>query len=245
MKIVVHGATGMVGSEVIRQAILDDRITSVVSIVRREGAPEHAKVRHVVLADFADYAPIAHELEGVDACIFCLGIARSDAKNAAEYVRITVDFAVAAATAIHAASPDARFCFLSAQGADSSEKSRLLYSRMKGKAENTLAPLLGDRLFTFRPAFIHPVARRARPRIAERLLGPLFPILYRWFPRGFTNSVELARAMLDVGVRGNDKPMLKNVDIRGLVAGIDARARDVGLSKLDTFAGRTHVTRRS
>ena len=97
MKIMVTGATGMVGSEVIRQAVLDDRITSVVSVVRREVVSEHPKVKHVVLGDFIDYAPIAGELEGVGACLFCLGIARGDAKSAAEYERITVDFAVARA----------------------------------------------------------------------------------------------------------------------------------------------------
>jgi uncharacterized protein YbjT (DUF2867 family) len=226
MKVLVTGATGMVGSEVIRQAVLDDRITSVVSVVRRGVASEHPKVKHVVLADFTDYAPISRELEGVSACLFCLGIAQSDAKNAADYERITVDFAVAAARALQAASPEARFCFLSAQGADSSEKSSLLYRRVKGKAENTLAPLLGEQLYTFRPAFIHPMTPRERPRIAERVLRPFYPILYRLFPNGFTNSVELSRAMLDVGVRGHAKHMLKNVDIRGLVATIAAREAD-------------------
>jgi hypothetical protein len=184
-----------------------------VSVVRREVVSEHPKVKHVVLGDFVDYAPIAGELEGVGACLFCLGIAQGDTKTAVEYECITVDFAVA--TAIRAASPDARFCFLSAQGADSSEKSRLLYRRVNGKAENTIFPVLRDRLYTFRPAFIYPVTPRARVRVAERVLGPLYPILHGLFPHGFINSVELARAMIDVGIRGNDKHMLKNVDIRG------------------------------
>jgi hypothetical protein len=111
-----------------------------------------------------------------------------------------------------------RFCFLSGRGADSTEKSSILFARIKGKTENALTRLGLPKAWHFRPGYIHPVTTPPRRRI-ERWIAPLTPFFYRFLPAHIISTVELATAMLFVARYGSLKTILENDDIRALAHG--------------------------
>ena len=155
MKILLTGATGFTGGDVLRQALIDAEIDQVTVLTRRATGRTHPKLQEIVLRDFLDYSSV--DLTGYDACIWCLGISQAQVSKE-EYVRITFDYAVAAANAMFTASPGLRFCFLSARGADQTERTPVRFARIKGRTERALDEL-GGRVFHFRPAYIAPTAR--------------------------------------------------------------------------------------
>jgi len=134
MRVVLFGATGMIGQGVLRECLRDPRVWRVLAIGRARSAVSHEKLEQLAHSDLLDYTPIADRLVGADACFFCLGITSAGLREA-EYRRITVDFAVAAAEALLKASPRIRMCFVSGTGADSTERSRTMWARVKGRAE--------------------------------------------------------------------------------------------------------------
>src|SRR5471032_1637194 len=155
MKIILTGATGFAGGEVLRQALLDPEIEQVTVLTRRTLGLSHAKLKELIVSDFLDYSNV--DLSGHDACIWCLGISQTQVREA-EYIRITLDYTLAAARAMYAANPQLRFCFLSGRSADPEEQQKALFARIKGRAERQLAEL-GRPAFFFRPAYIRPTAQ--------------------------------------------------------------------------------------
>jgi uncharacterized protein YbjT (DUF2867 family) len=193
MKIVITGATGTAGSEVLRRALTDPGITEVLVLSRRPLDVTHAKRRTALLADFRDYSAIAAQFAGYDACLWCLGVSTTEVSKQ-EYDTITYDYALAAAQAMQGAGEDFRFCFLSGQGADSAERNSILFARVKGRTENALTRLGRPKVWHFRPAYIHPVTVPPRRRI-ERWIAPLTPLFYRFLPSYIISTAELAAAI--------------------------------------------------
>lgn len=213
MKIIVTGPTGTAGSEVITQALADPRVEQITAISRRPLAVEHRKLKTVILKDFLDYSSIQSELQGHDACLFCLGISQKHV-DAATYRTITFDFAVAGLKGIRSASPEITFCFLSAKGADSSEKSRVLFARVKGEAENALLAIGSPGIYIFRPGYIEPTVRLPHHDRYERIMKKLSPFFHLVFPGFIVTSADLARAMIDVGISGGGNTIVTNSDIK-------------------------------
>lgn len=212
MKIILTGASGTAGSEVLRQALVDPQITDVLVLSRRPLDISDPKLRVAVLPNFLDYATVAAQFAGYDACLWCLGISQT-AVGKDEYEMITCGYTLAAARAMQAAGADFRFCFLSGRGADSNEKSSILFARIKGKTENALTALGQPKAWHFRPGYIHPTTAPPRRKF-ERWLSPLTPFFYRFLPAHIISTAELARAMLFVARHGTDKTILENDDIR-------------------------------
>ncbi|CAN0372781.1 unnamed protein product, partial [Phaeothamnion confervicola] len=149
-----------------------------------------------------------------DACLWCLGISQNDTSKE-EYVKITYDYALAAARAMRGSGDNFRFCFLSGAGADTTEKSPILFARIKGKTENALASLARPKAWHFRPGYIHAINTPPK-KWFERWLEPLTPLFYRFLPSRIISTVELAKAMLAVARHGSAKTILDNDDIREL-----------------------------
>lgn len=219
MKVLLFGASGMVGQGVLRESILADDVHEIVSIVRTPSGARHAKVREIVLRNFQDFGPVARELSGIDACFFCLGVS-SAGMSEDEYRRVTYDFTLAAAKALREASPDATFVYVSGQGTDSTEKGRSMWARVKGKTENDLLALL-PRAVMFRPGLIrakHGIRPRSRVyRAGYAVLGPLLPAAQALFPRHVVSTEQVGRAMLEVARRAPSKRILESPDIAALV----------------------------
>lgn len=214
-RILVTGATGLAGSEVLRQALSDPEVARVTALARRRPKLTHAKLEVVLHEDFGSYADLAPRLRGHDACVWCLGVSQRDVR-AKEYERITFDYAVAAAGAFYGANPDARFCFLSRRGADSSEKSRLRFARVKGKAENHLLRHF-PRVYCFRPGYIRAV--HGRPLLSlGRVTDAVAKRVANVAPDHVVGADELALAMLHVAKRGALEQVLENSAILALAA---------------------------
>ena len=213
MRILVTGATGLAGAEVVRQAIVDKDIDAITALVRRPLKIEHPKLKTLVHQDFSDYSGLAEIFKNQDACIWCLGISQTQV-NEAEYIRITLDYVVAAAKAMLAANPEIAFLFLSGMGADSKEKSRTLFARIKGKAENELRRMPFKKLNIARPGGIRPVHPKENAAAFERFLIPLYPLVEFLLPFLMISSQALAKAMLDVIKKGSGKTILGNNDLK-------------------------------
>jgi uncharacterized protein YbjT (DUF2867 family) len=214
MKVIVFGATGMIGQGVLRECLLDPGVDRVLTIGRKATGQVNDKLRELTVADLTDYSAIEPDLAGCDACFFCLGIS-SAGLSEAEYRRITVDIAVAAGKALVKASPGMTFIFVSGTGTD--PNSRTMWARVKGEAENAILALPFKGKYAFRPAFIKPehgiTSRTFAYRAMYAVVTPLYPVLKALFPKQVTTNTRVARAMLNVARHGAPNAILENVDI--------------------------------
>ncbi len=217
MKVVLYGATGMIGQAVLRECLLDPEVHAVLSVGRTTTGRSHPKLRELVTPEVADTGPVAAEFADADACYFCLGVS-SAGLPPATYERITHGLTLAVAGAAARARPDLVFVYVSGAGTDSTERGRSRWARVKGRTENDLLKL-PLRAYLFRPGFIQPVhgetSRTRLYRIAYAVLGPLFPVLRRLAPNSMMSSEEIARAMLRVT---RDRPGQRVLESRDIVA---------------------------
>jgi uncharacterized protein YbjT (DUF2867 family) len=219
-RLVIVGATGMVGGYALRHALERADVERVTSIGRRKLGISHPKLTEVLHPDFADCSSLAESLSGQDAAVFCLGTYTGVGTDA-ELRRITVDYSVEFARVLRASSPDAAFSFLSGNGADPTGQSRMAFARYKGEAEKLLVATGFRRVYIFRPAYIYPVEPRKEPNFSYRLLRWIYPAFRVVFPNLVIRSDDLARAMVDVVLqtRGGKRQRLvfENRDIKALI----------------------------
>jgi uncharacterized protein YbjT (DUF2867 family) len=222
-RLLLLGATGMVGGYALRYALEDAAVGSLTAIVRRKLGISHPKLQEVLHGDFADCSALSPALSGQDAVIFCLG-AYTGAVSDAELRRITVDYTIEFARVLRGSSPNATFSFLSGSGADPTGRSRIAFARYKGEAENALLAAGFPSVYLFRPAYIYPVEPRKEPNFSYRLLRAIYPAFQLLFPNQVIRANDLARAMVDVAVQGTDRgaKVFENRDIRAMVKRITA-----------------------
>jgi uncharacterized protein YbjT (DUF2867 family) len=218
-RVVLVGATGMVGGYALRYALDDPAVGGVTAIGRKPTGLTHTKLREVLHRDFTDCSALADALSGQDAAVFCLGV-YTGAVPDAELRRITVDYTVEFARVLRASSPNATFAFLSGSGADPTGRSRMAFSRYKGEAEKALSAAGFPNVYIFRPAYIYPVQPRREPNLSYRLLRAIYPVFRVLFPNQVIRADDLARTMVDAAVRSAGEGgtrVLENCDIRHLV----------------------------
>jgi len=232
-RLVIVGASGMVGGYALRAALEEPAVGRVTAIVRRTLGVEHAKLREVLHRDFADCSALAGVLSGQDAVVFCLGTYTGVVPDA-ELRTVTVDYTVELARVLRAYSPAATFAFLSGSGADPTGGSRLAYARFKGEAEKALLAAGFPRVCIFRPAYIYPVEPRKEPSFSYRLLRVVYPVFRALFPNQVVRADDLAGVMVDAAVHENAErpgPVFENRDIRSMAESLHASfaaSRNVG-----------------
>jgi uncharacterized protein YbjT (DUF2867 family) len=218
MKVILFGASGMIGQGVLRECLLDPEVKSVLSIVRSRTGQQHQKLREIVQKDFLDFSSLESELTGFDACFFCLGVS-SAGMSEENYRRVTYDITLAAAQILVKLNPNMTFVYVSGSGTDSSERGRVMWARVKGQTENALLRLPFKAAYMFRPALIVPLhgikSRTKLYRVFYAVLWPILPLL-KAFPKYVTTTEKLGRAMLIVAKRGAPKRVLENSDINKL-----------------------------
>jgi uncharacterized protein YbjT (DUF2867 family) len=218
MKVIVFGATGMVGQGVLRECLLDPGVERVLVVGRTPTGRQHAKLREVIHRDFADFTAIEPEFAGYDACFFCLGVSSVGMKPA-EYERITYDYTLAAARPLARLNSELTFVYVSGQGTDSSEQGRSGWARVKGRTENALLAL-PFRAYAFRPGYIQPLhgvtSKTRLYSVAYRAVAPLYPLLKRLLPGSVTTTEQLGRAMIAVARSGAPARVLANREINAL-----------------------------
>jgi uncharacterized protein YbjT (DUF2867 family) len=205
MKVILFGATGMVGQGVLRECLLDAGVEQVLSVGRTAAGQQHAKLRELVLPDLFDYSASEAQFGGYDACFFCLGVS-SAGMSEEQYHRITYDLTLAAATALARLNPGMTFIYVSGAGTDSSERGRSMWARVKGKTENALLRLPFKAAYMFRPGAIQPLQgiRSKTPlyRAAYAMTAPLLPLFKAMSPNLITTTEQVGRAMLKAARSG-------------------------------------------
>lgn len=216
MKIILFGATGMVGQGVLREALQADDVECVLVVVRTATGLSHPKLQEIVHRDFTDFSSVQPQLGGFDACFYCLGVS-AGGRSEADYRRVTYGFALAAAETLAQVNSGMTFIYVSGAGTDSTEKGRSMWARVKGETENALMRLPFRGAYMFRPAFIRPAhgerSKTTSYRLTYAATGWLFPVLRRVFPRHVTSTDEVARAMLRVAREGAPQRVIENSDI--------------------------------
>jgi len=218
-RLVIVGATGMVGGYAVRSALNNLAVKSVTSIGRKRLGITHPKLKEVLHQNFADCSPLADVLSAQDAVAYCLGTYTGSVSE--EQLRvITTDYTIEFARVFRGSSPNAAFSFLSGNGADPSGRSRLAFARYKGQAENALLATGFPRVYIFRPAYIYPVEPRREPNFSYRLLRAIYPVFRVLVPNQVIRADDLGRAMVDVAIsetRESRNMVLENRDIRAMV----------------------------
>jgi uncharacterized protein YbjT (DUF2867 family) len=216
MRVLIFGASGMVGQGVLRECLMDPDVESVMTIVRSATGKRDTKLRELVYDNFLDFSPIEGQLSGFDACFFCLGVSVAGMSEE-HYQRITYGFTLAAARVLVGLNPNMTFIYVSGAGTDSSERGRSMWARVKGRTENELLRLPFHAAYMFRPGVIvplHGIQSKTRIyRVFYILLGPVLPLLKGRFPKYVTTTEQIGRAMLKVAKRGWPKRVLETDDI--------------------------------
>jgi uncharacterized protein YbjT (DUF2867 family) len=221
MKVLIFGATGMVGQGVLRECLLDPEVPLVVTVGRTATGVSNSKLRDIVHPDLWHYEAIERDLAGFDACFFCLGVS-STGMNEADYAKVTYGITLAAAEVLCRLNPRMTFIYVSGAGTDSSEHGRSMWARVKGRTENVLLRLPFAAAYMFRPGGIEPVhgakSKTRAYRIFYAVAKPLLPLLRRAFPNYILTTEEIGLAMLAVARHGYAKRILETTDIRAVVA---------------------------
>jgi uncharacterized protein YbjT (DUF2867 family) len=217
-RLVIVGATGMVGGYALRYALGHPGVGRVTAISRKTLGISHPKLKEVLHQDFADCSALSEPLSGQDASVFCLGTYTGSVSDA-ELRKITVDYTIEFARVLRGGSPEAAFSFLSGNGADQTGRSRMPFARYKGEAENAVLAAGFPRVYIFRPAYTYPVEPRKEPNFSYRLLRAIYPVFRVLFPNLAIPADHLATAMVDVVLQETGKRarvVLENRDIRAM-----------------------------
>jgi uncharacterized protein YbjT (DUF2867 family) len=216
MKVILFGATGMVGQGVLRECLLDPDVESVLVVGRSPTGARHPKLREIIHDNFLDYSAIQSELTGFDACFFCLGVS-SIGMNEERYRHLTYDITLAAATTLSRLNPGMVFTYVTGRSTDSTEQGPMMWARVKGKTENDLLKLPFKAAYMFRPAGIQPLhgikSKTAWIQAIYVVTAPLLSLLNRTSPKFMTTTEQVGRAMIKVARDGYPKPVLESEDI--------------------------------
>lgn len=217
MKVIVTGATGMVGKGVLLECLDHLEITEVLSISRKTTGISHPKLKELIHRDFSEFSSVGEELKGYDACYACMGVSSAGMKEE-QYSHMTYGFTLALANELLKIDPGMTFNYVSGVGTDSTEKGRSMWARVKGKTENDLLKLGFKQAYMFRPGGIIPM-RGVGPssklyRVLINSLKWLLKLMKRLAPGKIVDTTQIGLAMIHVTQKGYDKKVLHPEDIQ-------------------------------
>ncbi|MGA7806592.1 NAD(P)H-binding protein [Bradyrhizobium sp.] len=216
MKVILFGATGMVGQGVLRECLRDPSIERVLAVCRSPAGQRDAKLSEIIHGNFLDYSGIEPQLAGFDACFFCLGVS-SIGLTEERYRHLTYDITMAAAATLSRLNPGMVFIYVTGAGTDSTEQGRVMWARIKGKTENDLLKLPFRAAYMFRPAGIQPLhgvkSKTAWVQAFYAATAPLLSLVHRLAPRYMTTTEQLGKAMVKVARDGYPRGVLESQDI--------------------------------
>lgn len=216
MKIIITGVTGMVGEGVLLDCLEDPAVTAVLSVARRPSGHTHAKLQELLVPDFTKLDGLDAQLTGYDACFYCAGVS-SMGMNEADYTRVTYDTPLAFAQKLVELNPSMVLCHVTGASTDGSAQGKVMWARVKGRAENDLAKLPFKGVYNFRPGLMTPVAGQQNLKTAYKVaLVLLVPVAKLFFPSLTLHQV--ARAMRNAVTHGAPKHVLEVADIAALAA---------------------------
>ncbi|TPG37543.1 NAD-dependent epimerase/dehydratase family protein [Flavobacterium pectinovorum] len=210
MKVIVTGATGMVGEGVLLECLENNTVKKVLMINRKPSPIKHPKLTELIVPNFMNLEAFDAQLTGYDACFYCAGIS-SVGMDEAKYTQITYDTTMSLASKLASLNPNMVFNYVSGSHTDSSEKGRVMWARVKGKTENALVKLPLKKAYNFRPGFMKPFKEQKNVKTFFKPLIFLFPIL---LPSKSLTLKQVGQAMINNVVRGYSKNILEIEDIK-------------------------------
>lgn len=215
MRIIIFGATGMVGQSALRECLLDEDVQEILAISRKNTNQQHEKLKEIELENVADLSSIEHEITGFDACFFCLGVSSAGMKEE-EYRKITYDITLSVATTFARINQQMTFIYVTGSGTDSSEKGRSMWARVKGKTENDLLRLPFKAAYMFRPGAIIPMhGVKSKTKLYQffyDILKPFYPLLMK--SNGVITSEQVGKAMIHVARVGYSRPVIESHELK-------------------------------
>lgn len=216
MNVILFGATGMVGQGVLRECLRDDGVEGVLAVGRSSTGRTHPKLRELVRKDMFDFGVAGANLQGYDACFFCLGVS-SAGMSEADYTRWTFDLTLGWAQALARINPAMTFVYISGAGTGGNA----MWAQVKGRTEDALLALFPSaymvRLGALRT--MHGEVSKTRwTRIAYTIFRPLLPLVQAIAPGAVISTEELGRAMIRAAWQGAPKRVLETRDLRALGA---------------------------
>lgn len=212
IRLILTGATGMVGEGVLHEALQNDVVEKILVINRKPCGITHEKLKEIIHSDFTNLSPIANQLSNYNACFFCLGVSSVGMKEP-EFYQLTYVLTMRAAEVLSKVNPQMTFCYISGAGTDSTEKGRQMWARVKGKTENDLMKLSFKKVYNFRPSILQPTKGLKNTLTLYKYLGWLIPVIRLAAPAYICSLKELGLAMINVAVQGYEKQILEVKDI--------------------------------
>lgn len=221
MKVIVTGASGMIGKGVLLECLDHPQVSEVLSIGRKVLDLQHPKLKQLEHKDFSEFESVADKLSGYDACYACMGVSSAGMKEE-QYKMLTYDYTMALAKVLYKLNPEMTFTYVSGQGTDSSEKGKVMWARVKGKTENDIFNLGFKQAFAFRPGAIIPM-RGVEPssKMYKFLIGKLvwlIKLIKKISPDSIVDTTQIGLAMINVTQRGYDKRIIDPKDILNLAS---------------------------
>lgn len=213
MNILVTGGTGLIGAELVRAAIADARITEIRLLSRNPSSLKHEKITELIHPDFMHYDPIRNDLRDLTAVCWCLGVSQTQVSRE-QYEQITFGYVDQFIRHCKNTNAGIRFIFVSGEGADRSEKSKTLFKRIKGKAENALIASGLPDYYIVRPGAVRPIHKNPNAPLAYKLGYPLFPLLELFSPSAVIRSDRLGKAIAGLAVSGFEKRTIENATLK-------------------------------
>lgn len=216
MKVIVTGATGMVGEGVLLECLANPAVERVLSVSRKPCGHAHPKLEECLIADFREPGAAEAKLAGHDACFYCAGVS-SVGMTEADYTRVTYDTALTFARTLATLNPGMVMNHVSGASTDGTGQGRVMWARVKGRTENALAQLPFKAVFNYRPGLMLPMPGQKNLKRGYRVMLAFAPLLKRIFPS--LTLKQVARAMVNATRgRGAPKPVLEVADIAALAA---------------------------
>ncbi|PRP82962.1 hypothetical protein PROFUN_09913 [Planoprotostelium fungivorum] len=222
VKLIVFGATGFAGGEVIRVALKSPEVTQVTAVARRslENATNDPRLKVLIHNNFEDYNTLSEEFRTHDAVIWALGGKVSDFPSIEEATKVTHTYATRALESIKEArggsTPPFHFCYLSGMGADRTESQHFFFEKasryLKGRTEKDLLTIVDGnthpslRLIMHRPGgILDTTSEGMRSRLRHGLSRVMRPY--------FIENKLVAGSLLHTATHGSQKDTLENADM--------------------------------
>lgn len=213
LKIIITGATGMVGEGVLMECLNSPKVSQILSVSRKPCGLKHPKLKEMLVADFMQLADTEKQFVGYDACFYCAGIS-SIGLDENTYSQITYDITLHFAKILKKLNPDMIFNFVSGKHTDSSEQGKIMWARVKGKTENALKQMFPNHQHNFRPGIMKPLKGQKNLKGYNRYVRVLYPILSPFFPSCSLSTI--GKAMINVSLAENAPDILEVPNIKAL-----------------------------
>jgi len=213
MKVIITGATGMVGEGVLLECLSNPLVEKVLIVNRKpyEGK-KNPKLIECIVPDFFNLDNIREQLQGYDACFYCAGKS-SVGMNEQDYKHITYDTVISFANTLLRVNMGMTFCHVSGASTDGTEKGTVMWARIKGKAENDLMKMPFKAVYNFRPALMKPTNGQIYLHGYNKLYPFLYPLLRLIMPGKACTIQEIGQAMINSVRKGYPKQVLEVKDI--------------------------------